>query len=128
MLPSPIIAVEGLSVSYSQGAGFTRVVEHKGHVLYEQTAEVPSESDRAIDARNAYLMGSLLQEITRSGTAARAQATLKRPDLYGKTGTTNDSVDAWFVGFQPTVVAAAWEAKALVNQRSNWIAGIFAIA
>jgi len=50
----------------------------------------------------------LLQEITRSGTAARAQATLKGPDLYGKTGTTNDSVDAWFVGFQPTVVAAAW--------------------
>jgi penicillin-binding protein 1A len=53
-------------------------------------------------------MNSLLQEITRSGTAARAQATLKRPDLYGKTGTTNDAVDAWFVGYQPTVVAAAW--------------------
>ena len=54
------------------------------------------------------MMSSLLQEITRSGTAARAQAALKRPDLYGKTGTTNDSMDAWFVGYQPTVVAAAW--------------------
>jgi penicillin-binding protein 1A len=53
-------------------------------------------------------MSQLLQEITRSGTAARAQATLKRPDLYGKTGTTNDSVDAWFVGYHPTLSAAVW--------------------
>ena len=48
------------------------------------------------------------QEITRSGTAARAQGTLKRPDLYGKTGTTNDSMDAWFAGFQPTIAAVVW--------------------
>jgi penicillin-binding protein 1A len=53
-------------------------------------------------------MCSLLQEVTRSGTAARAQATLKRPDLYGKTGTTNDSMDAWFAGFQPTLTAVTW--------------------
>jgi penicillin-binding protein 1A len=53
-------------------------------------------------------MDSLLQEVTRSGTAARAQATLKRPDLYGKTGTTNDSMDAWFAGFHPTVTAVVW--------------------
>ena len=53
-------------------------------------------------------MSSLLQEVTRTGTAARAQATLKRPDLYGKTGTTNDSVDAWFAGFQPTIAAVTW--------------------
>ncbi len=86
----------------------TSVVEQKGKVLFEAPEPALSESDRAIDARNAYLMSSLLQEITRTGTAARAQATLKRPDLYGKTGTTNDSVDAWFVGYQPTVVAAAW--------------------
>jgi penicillin-binding protein 1A len=54
------------------------------------------------------MMAQMLQEITRTGTAARAQSTLKRPDLYGKTGTTNDAVDAWFVGYQPTLVAAAW--------------------
>jgi penicillin-binding protein 1A len=53
-------------------------------------------------------MSSLLQEVTRSGTAARAQATLKRPDIYGKTGTTNDSMDAWFAGYQPTLAAVTW--------------------
>jgi penicillin-binding protein 1A len=46
--------------------------------------------------------------VARSGTAAKAQATLKRPDIYGKTGTTNDSIDTWFVGFQPTLAAAVW--------------------
>lgn len=86
----------------------TKVVEHKGRVLYESQSEAPAESQRAIEPRNAFVMSNLLQEITRSGTAARAQAVLKRPDLYGKTGTTNDSMDAWFVGYQPTVVAAAW--------------------
>jgi penicillin-binding protein 1A len=85
-----------------------RVEEHKGKVLFEAPPVVLDESLRVIDARNAFVMGSLMQEITRTGTAARAQAALKRPDLYGKTGTTNDSVDAWFVGYQPTVVAATW--------------------
>jgi penicillin-binding protein 1A len=66
------------------------------------------ESQRAIEPRNAFMMESLLQEVTRSGTAAKAQATLKRPDLYGKTGTTNDSMDAWFAGFQPTLTAVTW--------------------
>lgn len=86
----------------------TRVEEQKGRVLFEAPIIEPTESQRAIDARNAFIMNSLMQEITRTGTAARAQATLKRPDLYGKTGTTNDSVDAWFVGYQPSVVAAVW--------------------
>jgi penicillin-binding protein 1A len=61
-----------------------------------------------LDARNAFVMTDLLQEVTRSGTAARAQAVLKRPDIAGKTGTTNDAVDAWFAGFQHRVVAVAW--------------------
>jgi len=85
-----------------------RVTDHKGRVISETAPPVTSEQPRAIDARNAFVMSSLLQEVTRSGTAARAQATLKRPDLYGKTGTTNDSVDAWFAGFQPTMAAVTW--------------------
>lgn len=86
----------------------TRVTDHKGRVLSNVQPPATTDNPRAIDARNAFVMDSLLQEVTRSGTAARAQATLKRPDLYGKTGTTNDSMDAWFAGFQPTVTAVTW--------------------
>jgi len=53
-------------------------------------------------------MNTMLQEVARSGTAARAQATLKRPDIAGKTGTTNDSMDAWFAGYQPNLVGVVW--------------------
>jgi penicillin-binding protein 1A len=86
----------------------TRVTEQKGKLLVEAKVPQLDESMRTIDARNAFVMDSLLQEVTRSGTAAKAQATLKRPDLYGKTGTTNDSMDAWFAGFQPTLAAVTW--------------------
>ena len=86
----------------------SKVTEQRGKVLLEAKAPILSEATRAIDARNAFIMESLLQEVTRSGTAASAQATLKRPDLYGKTGTTNDSMDAWFSGFQPTLTAVTW--------------------
>ena len=86
----------------------TRVTDAQGKVLLEVPELKAQDTEQVIEPRNAFLMGSLLQEITRSGTAARAQATLKRPDLYGKTGTTNDAVDAWFVGFQPNLVAARW--------------------
>lgn len=86
----------------------TKITDQKGKVLVESQPPLPNESVRAIDARNAFIMNRLLQEITRAGTAARAQATLKRPDLYGKTGTTNDSIDTWFNGFHPTLVAIVW--------------------
>jgi len=86
----------------------TRVTDHKGRVISENPPPDISDLPRAIDARNAFVMNNLLQEVTRSGTAARAQATLKRTDLHGKTGTTNDSVDAWFAGYQPTLAAVTW--------------------
>ncbi|MDO8252868.1 MAG: penicillin-binding protein 1A [Rhodoferax sp.] len=87
----------------------SKVTEQKGNkVLVETKSLVLDETVRAIPARNAFIMESLLQEVTRSGTAASAQAKLKRPDLYGKTGTTNDSIDAWFAGFQPTLTAVTW--------------------
>ncbi|WP_367067681.1 penicillin-binding protein 1A [Oryzisolibacter sp. LB2S] len=86
----------------------TRVTDQKGRILSQFEPPPVSSNPRAIDARNAFIMDSLLQEVARSGTAARAQATLRRPDLYGKTGTTNDSVDAWFAGFQPTLSAVTW--------------------
>ncbi|HCX80869.1 MAG: penicillin-binding protein [Curvibacter sp. RIFCSPHIGHO2_12_FULL_63_18] len=86
----------------------SKVSEQRGKVLVESSAPILEETERAIEPRNAFIMSSLLQEVTRSGTAARAQATLKRPDLYGKTGTTNDSMDAWFAGYQPTLAAVTW--------------------
>lgn len=86
----------------------SKVSEQRGKVLVETEPPVLADTERAIDERNAFMMSSFLQEITRSGTAARAQATLKRPDLYGKTGTTNDSMDAWFAGYQPTLAAITW--------------------
>ena len=86
----------------------TRVTDNRGTVLAQNRPTPLDERMRTIDARNAFLMTSLLQEVTRSGTAARAQAMLKRPDLYGKTGTTNDSMDAWFAGYSSTNVAVVW--------------------
>lgn len=85
-----------------------KVTDQKGKVLAQTQPPVADESKRVIDARNAFVMSSLLQEVTRSGTAASAQAKLKRPDLYGKTGTTNDSMDAWFAGYQPALTAITW--------------------
>ena len=86
----------------------TRVTDHKGRVLVESQPAGPSEANRAIDARNAFVTHTMLNEVVRSGTAAKATAALNRPDLGGKTGTTNDSYDAWFAGYQPTLVATVW--------------------
>ncbi|MGI9134714.1 MAG: penicillin-binding protein 1A [Rhodoferax sp.] len=85
-----------------------RINEQRGKMLVESKPPSLENAERAIEERNAFLMTSLLQEVTRSGTAARAQAALKRTDVYGKTGTTNDSMDAWFAGFQPTLAAVTW--------------------
>ena len=86
----------------------SKVTEQKGKTLMEIKPQALDESVRAIGARNAFIMNSLLQEVTRTGTAAKAQALLKRTDLFGKTGTTNDSMDAWFAGFQPSLAAVSW--------------------
>ncbi|MDH3461832.1 MAG: penicillin-binding transpeptidase domain-containing protein, partial [Burkholderiaceae bacterium] len=85
-----------------------KVTDDKGVVLNEVSPAVLGQSVRAIDARNAFLMTELLQEVARTGTAHRAQQALKRPDISGKTGTTNDSLDTWFAGYQRNVVAVVW--------------------
>ena len=86
----------------------TRITDSEGRVLAQaQPASAGNAAVRAIEARNAFIMHSLLHEVVRSGTAARANS-LKRGDLAGKTGTTNDAHDAWFAGYQPTIAAVAW--------------------
>jgi penicillin-binding protein 1A len=86
-----------------------QILDGKGKVVAQFDPPVAGdESIRAIDPRNAYIMDSLLHEVTRRGTAARAPVILKRYDIGGKTGTTNDSIDAWFCGYHPTLVGVAW--------------------
>jgi len=86
----------------------TRVTDHKGKILVDSPPQRVNEANRAISPRNAFLMTSLLQEVTRSGTAAKARVALKRDDIYGKTGTTNDSMDAWFAGYHRNLAAVVW--------------------
>ncbi|KWA15590.1 penicillin-binding protein [Burkholderia cepacia] len=76
-------------------------------VVRAQPLVAEQNAPRAIDARNAYVMNSLLQSVAQRGTGARTNV-LKRTDLAGKTGTTNDSHDAWFAGYQHTLAAIAW--------------------
>jgi penicillin-binding protein 1A len=86
-----------------------KMVGPKGEVLFEaKPARVGDGAARVLDARTAFVMDSMLQEVTKTGTAASARVKLGRSDIAGKTGTTNDSHDAWFAGYNPKVVAIAW--------------------
>ena len=86
----------------------TRITDNRGRVLLQSAPPVIDEAMRTIDARNAFVMSQLMGEVARSGTAARVWQAFKRMDLAGKTGTTNDSMDAWFAGFQPNLAAVVW--------------------
>ena len=86
----------------------THIKDQRGNILSQITPPDLNENIRAIPARNAFIMDSVMNDVATRGTAARAAGTLGRSDLYGKTGTTNDSKDAWFAGFQPTLVAVVW--------------------
>lgn len=86
-----------------------RVTDVDGRTLMRATNRTAGdESIRAIDDRNAYVMQSLLHGVATNGTAARATRILKRGDIGGKTGTTNDSHDAWFCGYAGNQVAVTW--------------------
>ena len=86
----------------------SRILDNRGTTLYEAKPEVAGEdAERVLDPRNAFLMTSLMRDVVRQGTAVRAMS-LGRHDLAGKTGTTNDHIDAWFAGYQASLVAVAW--------------------
>jgi len=85
-----------------------KVTDSDGKVLSEANPDKAGDDrNRVIDERNAFMMNSMLNDVVRFGTANKAMA-LKRPDLAGKTGTTNDSIDAWFAGYQAKLVGIAW--------------------
>jgi penicillin-binding protein 1A len=85
-----------------------KIVDDRGNPLgiaYPQRAG--EDSLRTIDSRNAFIMDSMMRDVTRYGTAAQA-GRLGRHDLAGKTGTTNEFVDAWFCGYVTSLVGVAW--------------------
>ena len=85
-----------------------KIVDDRGNPLaLASPRHAGDEALRVIDPRNAFIMDNMMQDVTRWGTAARV-AKLGRTDLAGKTGTTNEFVDAWFAGYQPSLVAVSW--------------------
>jgi penicillin-binding protein 1A len=85
-----------------------KIVDKDGQVLLEtKFDQAKNGAPRVIDARNAFIMTSMMQDVIRHGTATRALS-LGRSDIAGKTGTTNDQFDAWFTGYSPKQVAVAW--------------------
>ena len=86
----------------------TRVEDATGRVLAKATpVRAGAGAQRTVDARNAFVMYSMMQDVIRGGTGARAMS-LGRTDLAGKTGTTNDQMDAWFAGFQRNLTCVVW--------------------
>jgi penicillin-binding protein 1A len=86
----------------------SKITDNNGKTLFQVTPEKAGDENlRIIDARNAFLIDSMLKDVIKHGTAMRALS-LKRSDIAGKTGTTNDSIDAWFAGYHPKLVGVAW--------------------
>ena len=86
-----------------------KVVDARGNVISETHPQrAGSDAVRVLDARTAFIADTMLRDVVRYGTANSAKQRLGRNDLAGKTGTTNDAVDAWFAGYTPNLVAIAW--------------------
>jgi penicillin-binding protein 1A len=110
---TPLQMLTGYSVFANGGFLVTpyfiqRIEDARGTVLSQATPEMAGNgAKQVIDVRNAFTMVNMMQDVVKHGTAIRAMQ-LGRQDLAGKTGTTNDTIDAWFCGFHPTVVGIAW--------------------
>lgn len=85
-----------------------RITDSQGDIIFDYAAPPLTPERRVIPERNAFVMNTLLRQVVTSGSGGGAQRALRRSDIYGKTGTTNDSYDAWFAGFSPTITAVAW--------------------
>jgi penicillin-binding protein 1A len=107
----------------------SEIRDEKNQVLASaMPAQAGDGAARAIDPRNAFLMDGMLRDVTIYGTAAKASVALKRKDLAGKTGTTNEYVDAWFCGYQMSAAACAWigfdQPKNLGNKETGGAAAL----
>ncbi len=121
---SPWEVVRGYSVFANQGfliqPWFVKqVLDFDGKPIFETQPKLPcyheqaclpddpAQAPRVISPQNAYLVTSMMQDVIQQGTGRRAKV-LKRHDLAGKTGTTNEQKDAWFSGFNPDVATSVW--------------------
>ncbi len=84
-----------------------KIIDTKGRKVKLSNELMNAEVPRIIDPRNAFIMTDMLKEVINSGTAKRAKR-LKRSDIAGKTGTTNNLIDAWFAGYNPDIVTVTW--------------------
>jgi penicillin-binding protein 1A len=101
----------------------SKITDSQGKIIEQiKVNQAGKDAARVIDGRNAFLMTSMMQDVVRIGTAARAQQ-LGRSDLAGKTGTTNNQIDAWFAGYNPNQVAIVWmgydQPKSLGNKETG---------
>ncbi len=110
---TPLQLVAGYS-SIANGGFYTkpyfidRILDYSGKLVRRyQPLKAGDEDNRIIDPRHAFILHNMLSDVVYSGTARKAKV-LERPDLAGKTGTTNDAVDAWFAGYQPAIAAVTW--------------------
>lgn len=101
----------------------SKITDSRGQVIEQaKPVRAGTTAERVVDPRNTFIMTSILRDVARIGTAAKARE-LGRYDLAGKTGTTNNLVDAWFAGYNPTQVAVAWigfdQPRTLGNQETG---------
>lgn len=110
---TPLRIAEGYSVFANGGYKVSahvidKIYDSQGRLRAQMQPLVAGENaPQAIDPRNAYIMYKIMQDVVRAGTARGATA-VGRSDIAGKTGTTNDNKDAWFVGFNPSVVTTVY--------------------
>lgn len=84
------------------------ISDSRGNLLAKTDTIDIHSNQPVIDPRNAFIMNSIMQDVVRYGTGARAYKELKRNDIAGKTGTTTDAKDVWFNGYTPNLVAITW--------------------
>ena len=110
---TPWVMATGYAVFANGGYRITphlisKITDSRGNLVQEtHYPQAGQDAPRVIDARNAFLMTSIMQDVVAKGTATKAKS-LGRRDLAGKTGTTNNQIDAWFAGFNPKQVAITW--------------------
>ena len=110
---TPWLMATGYAVFANGGYRITphlisKITDSRGNLVQEtHYPQAGQDAPRVIDARNAFLMTSIMQDVVAKGTATKAKS-LGRRDLAGKTGTTNNQIDAWFAGFNPKQVAITW--------------------